>query len=649
MKLISLRTIQIVVLLIAYNAGYSQANTTLSNLVSPTNINNSLLPNASNTLDLGSTARNWRNIYTGTAYYLKNFRIIQAPGTTNFFVGQGAGNSATTGDWNTSLGQSTLIINTSGYNNTAIGYATLINNTDGYENTGVGAYAMRSNSSGYRNSALGYQTLFSNTTGAENTAVGFRSLWVNSTGEGNTAVGSQALNGNSNGSGNVAVGTWALLSSNGSGNTAVGTSSLSGNLTGNDNTAIGNFSLNANNTGYENAALGKLSLFGNTSGFRNTATGYESLYTSTVGSYNNASGYRALYSSTTSSYNTASGAYALYSNTAASHNSAFGANTLYANTTGGYNTALGRSALQYNTTGSMNSAIGFNAGPSINNLTNTSALGYNARPTASNQIMLGNSAVTSIMGAGSFVIYSDGRFKKEINENVPGIEFIKLLKPVTYHYDIRGLDKKTGAAKAPPTTDDGSAAQAQQLENAAIDAKEKKWYTGFVAQDVEAAAQKLNFEFSGIYKPQSDNDVYGLSYSDFVVPLVKAVQELSNNNDSLQQLVLSLEDRIARMESILKINGSSSLKLTDASIAQNSPNPFKGSTIITYNLPQQGFNNAQVIVYDATGKRLRMFNLSGQGRGTVNIDATALPAGTYQYSLVVNGNIIDTKKMVLVK
>ena len=54
--------------------------------------------------------------------------------------------------------------------------------------------------------------------------------------------------------------------------------------------------------------------------------------------------------------------------------------------------------------------------------------------------------------------------------------------------------------------------------------KELIVYTGFIAQEVEDAAQSIGYDFSGVDKPQNDNDFYGLRYAEFTVPLVKAVQ-----------------------------------------------------------------------------------------------------------------------------
>jgi trimeric autotransporter adhesin len=51
-------------------------------------------------------------------------------------------------------------------------------------------------------------------------------------------------------------------------------------------------------------------------------------------------------------------------------------------------------------------------------------------------------------------------------------------------------------------------------------------FSGFVAQEVEQAAKDLGYNFSGVDKPaDAGKQTYALRYSDFVVPLVKAVQE----------------------------------------------------------------------------------------------------------------------------
>jgi hypothetical protein len=74
----------------------------------------------------------------------------------------------------------------------------------------------------------------------------------------------------------------------------------------------------------------------------------------------------------------------------------------------------------------------------------------------------------------------------------------------------------------------------------AREAKAKKVYTGFIAQDVEAAAEECGFDFSGIVKPANENSSYHLTYAEFVVPLVKAVQEQQKEIDELRETVRAL-------------------------------------------------------------------------------------------------------------
>jgi len=134
----------------------------------------------------------------------------------------------------------------------------------------------------------------------------------------------------------------------------------------------------------------------------NFASGDGALYSNTTGNYNTANGMNALYSNTVGNLNTANGVQALYSNTIGTNNTANGVNVLYSNTVGSDNTAIGQAAgftattANANVSGNNNTWIGYQAGPGVaTQLNNATALGNGALNTASNQVVLGNSAVTS--------------------------------------------------------------------------------------------------------------------------------------------------------------------------------------------------------------------------------------------------------------
>jgi len=74
--------------------------------------------------------------------------------------------------------------------------------------------------------------------------------------------------------------------------------------------------------------------------------------------------------------------------------------------------------------------------------------------------------------------------------------------------------------------------------------KEKMIQTGFIAQEVEQAAKETGYDFSGIDKPKNEKDFYGLRYADFVVPLVKAIQEQQTIIEQLRKQVEAVKAEI---------------------------------------------------------------------------------------------------------
>jgi len=75
--------------------------------------------------------------------------------------------------------------------------------------------------------------------------------------------------------------------------------------------------------------------------------------------------------------------------------------------------------------------------------------------------------------------------------------------------------------------------------------------SGFIAQEVEATAESLGYDFSGVDAPKNDKDFYGLRYAAFVVPLVKAVQEQQEYIESQEERLVEMEQKMARLESML--------------------------------------------------------------------------------------------------
>lgn len=237
------------------------------------------------------------------------------------------------------------------------------------------------------------------------------------------------------------------------------------------------------------------------------------------------------------------------------YNTALGINSLQNNTTGKYNSALGYSALNNNISGinnvaigyqaladnldSNNTAIGCRASYSQTNLKNTVAIGFSATNTNSNSVVIGNSSVNYIGGYQSWSSLSDKRFKKNIKNNVPGLDFILKLRPITYQLDLHKLNKHLGL-------DD------KEIDGESINIKESIQYSGFIAQEVEQAAQAIAYDFSGLHSPENEIDHYTLSYSTFVVPLVKAVQEQEQYILKTNQNMDQLDAELLEIEALIK-------------------------------------------------------------------------------------------------
>ena len=595
--------------------------------------------------------------------------FLNTTGGQNTGIGRFALYSNTSGGNNTASGVAALYFNTTGSNNTANGVNAQYSNTTGTQNTAIGSSALYSNRTGNQNTASGFAALFSNTSGFRNCAYGVSALASNTSGINNTAAGYSALNNNTTGQNNTATGYNALHdNTTGEENTASGTSALRNNTSGSSNSASGYQALFWNSTGNWNTATGHRALFLNSTGSRNTATGWEALLTNTTGTSNAASGNQALMSNTTGDYNTAMGADCLENNSTGEQNTGTGVLALAANTTGNYNTAHGMSALRDVKTGTHNAALGYYAGAYFNttqstfvgansgataHVYNSTALGHEAVVTAPNQVRLGNTAVSSIGGQVGWTTLSDGRVKQNVKEDVPGLEFINKLHPITYTLDVSRIENRLISDRKlafDRLGENHSRPEPSADEQRSREERGKFVYTGFVAQEVEEIAAKLNYNFSGIDAPKNKEDFYGLRYAEFVVPLVKAVQELSSENEELRTEMNELKGMVLKMLSGKNTNtdnGNNPMSnLSGAYLEQNQPNPFRGTTILRYNLPEDA-SSAKIDIIGINGQLLKSISLTGRGKGQVTLTANTLAKGTYTCTLWVNNQKADSKQMIV--
>jgi len=238
------------------------------------------------------------------------------------------------------------------------------------------------------------------------------------------------------------------------------------------------------------------------------------------------------------------GSYAYQSNTTGHNNVSIGILSLNHNTTGCRNVAIGNNALNRNETGEFNTAIGMSAGYNVSGSYNTllgagtdiretyhhcTLLGDGSTVTGSSQVQLGNTNVT-VYAQTAVQTRSDARDKVEIQDTVLGLDFIKKLTPRQFKMNSRELYFEQDKQRDYTAKNDGSKAG-------------KRFHQGFVAQEVKQVIDEMGVDFAGYqdHKINGGQDVLSLGYTEFIAPIVKAIQQQQHIIEHLQQRIELLE------------------------------------------------------------------------------------------------------------
>ena len=218
-----------------------------------------------------------------------------------------------------------------------------------------------------------------------------------------------------------------------------------------------------------------------------------------------------------------------------------GYSSLATNTTGSANTSIGYQALGFNTTGSNNTAVGAQADVSTT-LSWSTALGASAVANASNKVRIGDPTVTVVEGQVAYSFPSDGRFKYNVNdEDVKGLDFIKRLRPVVYNFDTKKFDEFL-IKDMPDEVKKAHLSGRDYTPSSAVR------QSGFIAQEVEKAMQESGYNFNGVHTPVNESDNYSIAYSQFVVPLVKGMQEQQTMIENQQTMIQDQRKAIAELK-----------------------------------------------------------------------------------------------------
>lgn len=160
---------------------------------------------------------------------------------------------------------------------------------------------------------------------------------------------------------------------------------------------------------------------------------------------------------------------------------------------------------------------------------------------------------------------------------------------------------------------------------------------GLLAKDVEASIPEAVVTLG-------DSAKY-ISYSDIVVVLVDAVNELSRQVADLKQKLDEAYVATERYDVASIDAASNEYALENQYISQNAPNPFSETSVINYELPNDA-RKAVMYIYDINGQVMKRLDLAGN-KGHVTVLSSDLRPGIYTYTLVADGVELASRKMIV--
>lgn len=216
-------------------------------------------------------------------------------------------------------------------------------------------------------------------------------------------------------------------------------------------------------------------------------------------------------------------------------------------------------------------------------------------------------------------IDSDYRYKENIKTLDNSLDQLMKMNVVSYNIKQRSIEMGDSAK----TTTNLYEKDSPILNNT---------HYGLIAQELQKIYPDLVIE--------DGNGYLSINYIEIIPLLIQSVQELKAQLDTRTVSELSESKRaplVSDMESVV---------VTSTTLEQNVPNPFNESTTISCCISDDVIN-AVLYIYDMNGKQIDKYQISERGNTSVEITAGSLSAGIYMYSLIIDGKVLDTKRMIL--
>jgi hypothetical protein len=263
--------------------------------------------------------------------------------------------------------------------------------------------------------------------------------------------------------------------------------------------------------------------------------------------------------------------------------------------------------------------------------------------------------ISNVFASGGYYAGSDQKLKQDIQDFNSGMDIINKLHPKKYNYRQDGNYK---LMKLPQGTQYGLIAQDVEkvLPELVKDTKFETSLGATVTNETSDSRQNI--------KSESLN-FKALNYTGLIPIMIKGMQEqeqkLQQQQEQIQKQSEQINNQNKKIEELSAlVNQQVQARLSDnaivsnkivantASLQQNAPNPFHQNTIINYYVPHNA-GKAFINITDMSGRLIKTVPISAKGGGQLMVDGGQLTSGTYQYSFYMDGKLMETKQMILVK
>ena len=263
----------------------------------------------------------------------------------------------------------------------------------------------------------------------------------------------------------------------------------------------------------------------------------------------------------------------------------------------------------------------------------------------------GNARVTGVLTAGSVVTSSDYRLKENIRSLSPTDGCLSKLMDMNV-VEFNNIQREYETSSLVDDMDESELMEMDSLTTiAGLNTEDENskacWYEedspiiknkhyGLIAQELKEIYPDLVVE--------SQDGFLAINYLEIIPLLIRSVQELKceldatkNSNSPVQRETTRTSDAEA-----------TAIDAIVTTLYQNTPNPFTESTLIRCDVADDVVK-ADLYIYNMNGEQITEYVITERGETSITIDGGSLNAGMYLYALIADGQVIDTKRMILTK